>query len=266
MKTVLTSGVCNVVRACNDCGKVYHIYTKHVCCMVYCDICRDHQPQDHMCFIQPLNLADDSGGEGGEQELRKKKKVQRHIFYNFECMLVDHQHVPNLCILHKVCTECIEKTMAEACFCNREQIVFRGEDTLRQVGEWLFSGHNRGAICIAHNSQGYDVSLLLDYIHDSGIMLVLIENGKKIMSIEVKGTQFIDSLNYFTTALANLPMIFGLEELHKGYFPHLFLTPENQQYKGEVPAMSYYDPEGMKLLCPFVQLVLQCYIEITEMF
>ena len=77
-------------------------------------------------------------------------------------------------------------------------------------------------------------------------MPVLIENGKKIMSMEVKGKQFIDSLNYFTTALANLPKIFGLEELHKGYFPHLFSTPENQEYSGEVPAISYYDPDGMK--------------------
>ena len=198
-----------------------------------------------MCFNQPLNPADDSRDEGDE-EVSRKKKVQKYIFYDFECMLVDHQHVPNLCVLHKVCALCIEKPMAETCYCNREQLVFRGEDTLRLVGEWLFSGHNRGAICVAHNSQGYDAHLLLDYVHSSGVTPVLIENGKKIMSIEVKGMQFIDSLNYFTTALANLPTIFGLEEIHKGYFPHLFSIPENQEYSGEVPPMSYYDPEGMK--------------------
>ena len=107
-----------------------------------------------MCFIQPLNHADDLGDE--EEGQQKKKKVQCYIFYEFECMLVDHQHVPNLCILH------IENPMAEVCSCNREQIILRGGDTLRQVGKWLFSGHNRGAICITHNSQGYDMHLLLD--------------------------------------------------------------------------------------------------------
>ena len=57
---------------------------------------------------------------------------------------------------------------------------------------------------------------------------------------------FIDYLNYFNNSLARLPKIFGLNELHKGYFPHLFATKENQHYKGEIPAASYYDPDGMK--------------------
>ena len=58
--------VCNVVRACSDCRKLYSNYGKHVCGTVNCKICRSHQPQDHMCFIQPLNPGDegDSGDEG----------------------------------------------------------------------------------------------------------------------------------------------------------------------------------------------------------
>ena len=116
-QTHLASGVCNVLRACNDCRKVYRTYSKHVCGIVYCKICRDHQPQDHLCFIQPLNPADSSGDEGDE-EGSQKKKVHPYIFYDLACMLVEHQHVPNLCILHKVCVECIEKPMAEACSCN----------------------------------------------------------------------------------------------------------------------------------------------------
>ena len=63
--------------------------------------------------------------------------------------------------------------------------------------------------------------------------------------MEAEGMQF-DSLNYFTTAVANLPTNFGLEELHKGYIPHLFSTPEHHEYKADVPAMTYYDPDGMK--------------------
>ena len=66
----------------------------------------DNQLQDHLCFIKPLNPADDLGDERDEEGLRKKKS-QRYFFYNFEYMLVDHQHMPNLCILHKVCVDCI---------------------------------------------------------------------------------------------------------------------------------------------------------------
>ena len=50
-QTHLTSCICNVVCACNDSGNMYHIYNKHVCGMVFCKVCRDHQPQDHICFI-----------------------------------------------------------------------------------------------------------------------------------------------------------------------------------------------------------------------
>ena len=54
--------------------------------------------------------------------------------------------------------------------------------------------------------------------------------------MEVKGIEFINSLNYFTTTLANLPRIF---------FSSVF-DPENQGRKEEVPDLKYYDPRGMK--------------------
>jgi hypothetical protein len=38
----------------------------------------------------------------------------------------------------------------------------------------------------------------------------------------------IDSINFLPSALSELPKMFGLEELKKGYFPHLFNRKENQ--------------------------------------
>lgn len=43
---------------------------------------------------------------------------------------------------------------------------------------------------------------------------------------------FLDSLNFIPMKLAKIPKVFGLEELSKGYFPHLFNTKENQTYVG----------------------------------
>ena len=45
--------------------------------------------------------------------------------------------------------------------------------------------------------------------------------------------------------LAKFPKTFGLDELRKGYFPHLFNKKENQNYVGPIPCEPYYIPNGM---------------------
>ena len=47
--------------------------------------------------------------------------------------------------------------------------------------------------------------------------------------------------------LANFPKTFGITELAKGYFPHLFNRTENQTYIGPIPPRpsAYYYPDGM---------------------
>lgn len=132
------------------------------------------------------------------------------------------------------------------CSCGRSQMIFRGETTLDDFGTWLFSGENEGSICIAHNAQAYDLYLIMEYVHKNGIKPTLIQNGKKILSMEAFGLKFIDSLNFFPMSLDKLPKAFGLTELAKGYFPHLFNTPANQNYVGPMPDIRFYDPDGMK--------------------
>ena len=46
-------------------------------------------------------------------------------------------------------------------------------------------------------------------------------------------------------SLAPFPSTFNLTELKKGFFPHLFNTPYNQQYVGRIPDLEFYDPDGM---------------------
>lgn len=45
--------------------------------------------------------------------------------------------------------------------------------------------------------------------------------------------------------MAKLPKTFGVEEITKGYFPHLFNREENQAYVGELPKKEFYCPEFM---------------------
>ncbi len=57
--------------------------------------------------------------------------------------------------------------------------------------------------------------------------------------------KFIDSLCFIPMKLANFPKTFGIAELAKGYFPHLFNITENQTYIGPIPPNPYYLPNGM---------------------
>ena len=47
-------------------------------------------------------------------------------------------------------------------------------------------------------------------------------------------------------ALAKFPKTFGMNELCKGYFPHLFNTVANQDYVGPMPEKHHYSPDTMK--------------------
>ena len=70
-------------------------------------------------------------------------------------------------------------------------------------------------------------------------------NGSKILLIKIANVKFIDSLNYFHMPLSNLPKAYGLQEIEKGVFPHLFNTPENQSYEEPLPPLDVYSPDSM---------------------
>ena len=83
---------------------------------------------------------------------------------------------------------------------------------------------------MAHNFQGYDSYFILQYLRDNGVKYDVIMRGAKVLSlsIEMFNIKFIDSLNFIPMKLANFPKTFGMEELVKGYFPHLFNKKENE--------------------------------------
>jgi hypothetical protein len=55
----------------------------------------------------------------------------------------------------------------------------------------------------------------------------------------------IDSLNILPMKLSALPKTFGLNEIKKIWFPHYFITSENQTYVGPYPDDWYYDHDFM---------------------
>ena len=57
--------------------------------------------------------------------------------------------------------------------------------------------------------------------------------------------KIVDSLSFLAMPLSSFPSTFALQELKKGFFPHLFNTSDNQTYKGPLSAKMFYDPDGM---------------------
>lgn len=56
----------------------------------------------------------------------------------------------------------------------------------------------------------------------------------------INGLRFICSLSHLTMPLRRMPKTFGLADMEKGEFPHLFNRPENQNYVGPIPPLDTF--------------------------
>ena len=66
------------------------------------------------------------------------------------------------------------------------------------------------------------------------------------LNVPLLEIRMIDSIAFVLLSLKLFPKTFGLEEMKKGWFPHLFNKPENQNYVGKIPSASYYGASSMK--------------------
>lgn len=234
----ISEGFCARRSQCSECGKVYIRGRPHRCGWRRCGRCNALQPIEHDCYMQPL------------PEDEKESKPREYIFYDFESMLEEEGlHRPNLCVVHRVCTSCMDRPVEEdcSCSCGRERVIFEGVDTVEKFGEYVLNGRRAGAICLAHNSSAYDAQFLLSFVHSRGVKPRLVLQGRKIMCMMARGVRFVDSMNFFPMGLARLPEAFGLKELRKGFFPHLFNVARNQKYVGPMPDARYYGVDEMSV-------------------
>ena len=119
-------------------------------------------------------------------------------------------------------------------------------ENIESFCKFIFGQHD-GYTFIANNAKSFDARFILKYCIDNAIKPFCIYNGTKSIYMTVKKykIRFIDSINFVNDALETFPKTFGLKELKKGYFPHIFNTRGNQNYVGAIPA-KYYDPDHMK--------------------
>ena len=228
------------------------------CGYIDCPSCHEYvDSKEHQCFIQVAKSP-----EQEKQERQKKKKKKRgaaaglatlvasgklmdiddeekpplHVFFDIEVMQDTKTHVANL-----VVAETEE---------DDHPFHFKGDACIAEFLEWLdtlTAGDTRDVTVIAHNFQGYDGYFIVNEYHRQNRIVEQVHNGGKIVMLNFDRICFIDSLSFFQMPLSSLPKTCGLTELKKGYFPHLFNTPENQTYIGPIPTQHFYMPEVMSV-------------------
>ena len=219
--------VCQQVKRCAKCGNSVrvHNWANHICAKTKCRTCKefvDNIGKDtHYCYMKKP-----------EESETEESGYDKLMFFDYECRQEDGIHEPNLCIVHNEMGD---------------EWIFSGEDTNSDFCKWLFAKEHRNHIFVAHNFQGYDGYFIQNYLNKNGVKYEVIMSGAKILTLTVPmfNIRFIDSLNFIPMALANFPKTFGLDELRKGYFPHLFNKRENQNYVGPIPCEPYYTPNSM---------------------
>ena len=106
---------------------------------------------------------------------------------------------------------------------------------------------NEGAVIIAHNSSNYDAHFILCYLIINGEYPGILANGGELLDIKIKtgNAKLIDSYSFITMPLNRFSDTFNMPHT-KGAFPHMFNVSDNYNYVGPLPALWYYDPNGMK--------------------
>ena len=82
---------------------------------------------------------------------------------------------------------------------------------------------------IAHNARAYNAYFIYNYLLTQSITTEIIFRGSKFIYCKVGrglNIKILDSLNFLNMQLDKLPESFGLKEMKKGYFPHLYQTQE----------------------------------------
>ena len=102
-----SSSVCDKIKICQLCYKTvqWNIKKKHECGVSFCDVCKLHLPNSHLCYIQPLKTVE-------EETLN-----YIYLFYDFETqrsteMLGDEEKKSTfiICVLFNRCALSVSRT------------------------------------------------------------------------------------------------------------------------------------------------------------
>ena len=230
---------------CLSCRAVYRVDRKHPhrCGWEECYSCHYDVPiATHKCTIQPPFEPPPLQQRNTEGETTSETIPPPKLIYaDIECLLTDDRgFVPNLLCYRGEWEEDITVLRDEDCV---DWFIAHLDDHAHPPTENV---EEQPLIILFHNLKGFDGIFLLNALYKAGRHVTdQLTIGAKVLSFVSGALIFKDSLCFLPMPLASFPTTFKLTELKKGFFPHAFNTPSNQDYRGPIPAVHYYDPDGM---------------------
>ena len=240
------SNQCETHKTCRNCYAQYMVITgkRHRCGFTKCNVCKEYvNINDHRCYIQPVQEkeaeeTEEPSEEGGGCMVAPLPPLM--VYADIEA-LKNHESVFEANLLCYSSSEEDEIHVIDGDHC-----VLNFLQELDDLAEVPDSEKQRNIIVVFHNLKGFDGMFIINQLYDQQRS---VENqltvGAKVLSFKSGPLTFIDSLSFLPMPLASFSSTFNLQELQKGFFPHLFNTPENQQYVGRIPDLEFYDPDGM---------------------
>ena len=235
--------LCQTHKTCEKCHAEYNVVKgkRHRCGLATCPSCKELvEIHAHKCYIQPVVEHPEEEDVGDDQGKKKPLPPPLLVYADIEAMMLpDRQFEPNLLCYRTSESVNIVTHKGKNCICT----FLHDLDDAAEIPD---DDRQRTIITIFHNLKGFDGIFIIDEIYKQQRS---IENqltvGSKVLSFESGPLLFKDSLCFLPMPLAAFPSTFNLTELKKGFFPHLFNTPDNQEYKGRIPDLEYYDPDGL---------------------
>ena len=218
-----------------------HGNRRHQCGHARCPVCHEWVPiQDHKCYIQPVveNEETEPTEEGGGSMVAPPPPL--FVYADFEAM----QNAEGVFVANLLCYSSSAETIIHVLDGEDCALQFlRDLDDLTDIPD---SEDERTILVVFHNLKGFDGMFILHKLYQQQREVVdQLTVGAKVLSFKSGPIKFIDSLCFLPMPLASFPSTFNLTELKKGFFPHLFNTPDHQQYVGRIPDLEFYDPDGM---------------------
>ena len=234
---------CQCVNTCLKCQAQYTVVPnrRHKCGHPKCPVCQEWVSiQDHKCYIQPVVEEEEPEPteEGGGCMVAPPPPL--FVYADFEAM----QNAEGVFVANLLCYSSSEEATIHVL--DGEDCALQFLHDLDDLVDVLDSHGEREILVVFHNLKGFDGMFILHEMYQQQREVAdQLTVGAKVLSFKSGPLKFIDSLCFLPMPLASFPSTFNLTELKKGFFPHLFNTPDHQQYVGRVPDLEFYDPDGM---------------------
>lgn len=221
----LAQNVCSTTWLCTKCDRLMvrarEQPHEHSCEKRFCRACCQPREANHLCSMGTLKP--------------HKTPLRKIIVFDFETMCDP-----------KTCVHTVNLAVAQYFEDDKGDDNYYVFSNLDDFCAWLFQPEHKGYTVIAHNLRGYDGHFILQWLDRQSVWSYNpTYRGSSIVGFTTKEKfkmVFLDSYSHIGVALREFTKVFDLDPARykKGDYPYRFNTPENQHYRGPLPALAFY--------------------------